>query len=35
MAARGKKNKKVGWLFLAVGVFLLVVSAVSALSIWR
>ena len=35
VAARGKKNKKVGWLFLAVGVFLLVVSAVSALSIWR
>ena len=35
LAARGRRNRKAGWLTLLVGVLLLGLSVLSALSIWR
>ena len=32
---REKKSRRAGWLLAAVGVFLLLISGLSALSIWR
>ncbi len=34
-SAREKKSRRAGWLLTAVGVFLLVIGGLSALSIWR
>ena len=35
LAARGRRNRKAGWVTLLVGVLLLGLSVLSALSIWR
>lgn len=35
LAARGRKNKRAGWAALTVGALLLILTVLSALSIWR
>ncbi len=34
-ASKGKKGRKAGWISLAVGILLVVVTVISGMSIWR